>query len=78
MRPTWYFTWMEIRVSYRVSCFYTNMILTPMISDYYTSIGFGPDAFGGELEYDDEGNPEKYTFRITDYMSQVLSSRRCL
>jgi len=44
------------------------------ISDYYTSIGFGPEAFGGELEYDDQGNPEKYTFRITNYMSQVLSS----
>ena len=44
------------------------------ISDYYTSVGFGPDAYGGILEYDDLGNPEKYTFRITNYISQVLSS----
>jgi hypothetical protein len=44
------------------------------ISDYFNSGGFGPDVFGGELEYDDSGNPEKYKFKITDYISQVLSS----
>ena len=42
-----------------------------MISDYY-SFRFGPDIFGGVLEYDDEGNPEKYTFRITDYLSELI------
>lgn len=44
------------------------------ISDYYNNNGFGPEVFGGNLEYDDEGNPEKYKFRITDYMTSVLSS----
>ena len=24
------------------------------------------------MEYDDEGNPEKYKFRITEYMNRVL------
>ena len=42
-----------------------------LISDYYNNL-FGPDFFGGTLEYDSDGNPEKYTFRITDYMSRVL------
>lgn len=45
-----------------------------LIIDYFNSNGFGPDAFGGDLEYDEEGNPEKYKFRITDYITNVLSS----
>ena len=32
----------------------------------------GPDVFGGNLEVVD-GKPEKYTFRITDYVSELLS-----
>lgn len=32
----------------------------------------GPEVFGGELEYDSEGNPEKYKFRITRYITDVL------
>lgn len=32
-----------------------------------------PQIFGGDLEYDSEGNPEKYKFRITSYVSRVLS-----
>lgn len=35
---------------------------------------FGPDIFGGKLEYDSEGNPERYKFRITKYISDVLKS----
>ena len=40
------------------------------IKDLYTEGAF---SFGGLLERDAEGNPEKYTFRITDYISDVLS-----
>lgn len=43
------------------------------IEDYYDR-RFGPDAFGGDLEYDSEGNPERYKFRITNYLTQVLST----
>lgn len=32
-----------------------------------------PEIFGGELEYDSDGNPEKYKFRITKYVSKILS-----
>jgi hypothetical protein len=42
-----------------------------LISDFY-SLRFGPDIFGGILEYDDEGNPERYKFRITDYITDVI------
>ncbi len=41
------------------------------ISDYYSNL-IGAEMFGGTLEYDSDGNPEKYKFRITDYMSKVL------
>ena len=40
------------------------------IKDIYTE---GPAVFGGLLERDSEGNPEKYTFKITDYVSDILS-----
>jgi len=42
-----------------------------LISDYYSNL-IGPEMFGGTLEYNSDGTPEKYTFRITDYMSRVL------
>ncbi len=42
-----------------------------LISDYY-SFRFGPDIFGGTLEYDDEGNPDRYKFRITDYVTNLI------
>lgn len=35
---------------------------------------FGPDEFGGELEYDSNGNPERYKFKITSYITDVLKS----
>jgi hypothetical protein len=34
----------------------------------------GLSAVGGKLERDDDGNPYKYTFKIIDYISRVLSS----
>ncbi len=34
----------------------------------------GIATVGGNLEYDDDGNPYKYVFSITDYISQVLLS----
>ncbi|MEO9571041.1 MAG: DUF4270 family protein [Polaribacter sp.] len=40
------------------------------IQDIYTE---GTSLFGGYLERDDEDKVEKYTFRITDYISQILS-----
>ena len=33
----------------------------------------GPDVFNGNLEYDDAGNPERYKFRITRYISDILN-----
>ncbi len=44
-----------------------------LISDFY-SFRFGPEIFGGSLEYDDQGNPEKYKFRITDYITSVIKA----
>ena len=43
------------------------------ISDSYSNL-IGAEMFGGTLEYDSDGNPEKYKFRITDYMSKVLDA----
>ena len=40
------------------------------IKDIYTE---GTAVFGGLLERDSDGNPEKYTFKITDYVSDILS-----
>ena len=42
-----------------------------LVSDFY-NFRFGPDIFGGILEYDDDGNPERYKFRITDYITSVI------
>lgn len=42
-----------------------------LIDDYYNR-DFGPDFFGGNLEYDSDGNPELYRFRITNYITGVL------
>jgi hypothetical protein len=33
----------------------------------------GLAVFGGELERDENGDPEKYTFKITNYLSKVLN-----
>ncbi len=33
----------------------------------------GPDIFDGKLVFDDDGNPERYKFRITRYISDVLN-----
>ena len=43
------------------------------VIDYYDR-RFGPEVFGGVLEYDSNGNPERYKFRITEYVSEVLKS----
>jgi len=46
-----------------------------IISDMNTFSLFGPDIFGGKLEYKtvlNEEVPEKYTFRITKYISELL------
>ncbi len=43
------------------------------ITDQY-SFNFGPEVFGGLLEYDGDGEPEKYKFRITKYIMDLLDS----
>ena len=47
----------------------TNPVYS-QIKDVYTE---GSSAFGGLLERDSEGKQEKYTFKITDYISDILS-----
>ena len=46
----------------------SNPVLS-YVKDTYSE----PAFFGGLLERDSDGNPEKYTFRITDYVSDILS-----
>ncbi|CAI8448595.1 MAG: Uncharacterised protein [Polaribacter sejongensis] len=48
----------------------TSNSVYSQIKDIYTE---GTFSFGGLLERDAEGAPEKYTFRITDYISDILS-----
>ncbi len=42
-----------------------------VLRDYVTT----PVIFGGNLEYDSDGKPEKYKFRITNYVARVLSDK---
>ena len=42
------------------------------VKDLFTE---GPGIFGGLLERDSNGKKEKYTFRITDYVSDILSGK---
>ncbi|SNR53304.1 DUF4270 domain-containing protein [Lutibacter flavus] len=44
-----------------------NLQLTDMLTE-------GIAAVGGNLERDDDGNPYKYVFKITDYISELLKS----
>ena len=48
-----------------------------LINDYYNR-NFGPDFFGGDLEYDNDGNPDRYKFRITKYISEVFGNEEPL
>jgi hypothetical protein len=41
------------------------------VKDAYSESAFG--GIAGQLERDDDGKVEKYTFRITDYVSDILS-----
>lgn len=51
--------------------FLYNYEFGSMITDVY-SLRFGPEVFGGLLEYDKDGKPEKYKFRITKYIKNIL------
>lgn len=42
-----------------------------MISDFY-NFRFGSEVFGGKLVYDEEGDPDYYKFRITDYFTKMI------
>jgi len=44
-----------------------NLQIKDMLSE-------GLSVIGGDLEFDDEGNPEKYVFKITDYVSDLVKS----
>jgi hypothetical protein len=44
-----------------------NSQITDMITE-------GTNVVGGYLEYDDDGKPYKYVFKITDYISELLKS----
>lgn len=46
----------------------TNFV---QIKDAYSEASFG--GIAGQLERDDDGKVEKYTFKITDYVSDILS-----
>jgi hypothetical protein len=50
-----------------------NYEFNSVIEDFINPF-FGSDIFGGNLEYDSDGNPERYKFRITKYISDVLSA----
>ena len=54
------------------SLFLYNEENASMLPDYY-AFNFGPEVYGGLLEYDEEGNPEKYKFRITKYVKDILN-----
>lgn len=47
----------------------TGGISPTQLTDAYVD----PTSFGGTLKKTDDDNPEKYTFRITDYISKLLS-----
>lgn len=49
---------------------YKNGLHPALIKDVLSE---GTAAFGGVLELTDEKKPDKYTFRITDYISDILS-----
>ncbi len=51
--------------------FLYNEEYNSLIIDFYHPL-YGVDVFGGLLEYDSDGNPEKYKFRITKYISDIL------
>ena len=53
--------------------FLYNYDYKSLLSDFY-NFRFGTEAFGGNLEYDDDGNPEKYKFRITDYINDLFKA----
>ncbi len=47
------------------------------VNDFYDP-RFGPDEFGGDLEYDSDGNPNRYKFKITSYLTDLLKSEEKL
>lgn len=47
----------------------TGGVSPTQLTDAYVD----PTSFGGTLKKTDDDNPEKYTFRITDYISKLLS-----
>lgn len=60
---------------YQLFLYKSNEGINPIYShvkDVYTE---GSALFGGLLERDSDGKQEKYTFRITDYISDILSGK---
>ena len=53
---------------YRTSSNPSSLTGLSFIKDAYSE-----NTFGGNLELDEDENPEKYTFKITDYISDLIS-----
>ena len=51
----------------------SNEDINPVYSHVKDLFTEGSAVFGGLLERDSDGKQEKYTFRITDYISDILS-----
>ncbi|QVY64340.1 DUF4270 family protein [Polaribacter sp. Q13] len=60
-------------VPYQLFLYKSNEDVNPVYSQIKDVYSEGAFVFGGLLERDSKGKKEKYTFRITDYLSDILS-----
>ena len=60
-------------VPYQLFLYESDEEAIPTYSQVKDVFSEGAAIFGGLLERDSDGNKEKYTFRITDYISDILS-----
>lgn len=60
-------------VPYQLFLYKSDENAIPVYSQLKDLYSEGATVFGGLLERDGSGNKEKYTFRITDYISDILS-----
>ena len=58
---------------YQLFLYKSNEDINPVYSHVKDLFTEGSAVFGGLLERDSDGKQEKYTFRITDYISDILS-----
>ena len=62
-------------VPYQLFLYKSDEGANPIYSQVKDLFTEGPAIFGGLLERDNNGKKEKYTFRITDYVSDILSGK---